>query len=132
LVRWSDKPDRFLLTNHHVLTARETEGDNVSIYEGEKGSCSKPGANAVLDDAHGFDGRVFSLKGASGSLVVDNQGKSLGLLDAGGMNAFDTAGKGVVDLPSASPWLSSSFRPWPTPATRLFRRPPRRPGRFPG
>ncbi|MDR7117205.1 hypothetical protein [Caulobacter sp. BE254] len=99
MVRWSDKPDRFLLTNHHVLTAPEMEGDNVSIYEGEKGSCSKPGANAVLDDAHRFDGRVFSLKGASGSLVVDNQGKSVGRLDAGGMKAFDTVGQGFVDLP---------------------------------
>lgn len=56
LVRWSDKPDRFLLTNHHVLKAPDTEGDNVSIYKGEKGSCSKPGANAVLDDAHRFRG----------------------------------------------------------------------------
>jgi hypothetical protein len=79
-----------------------------------------------------FDGRIFSLKGDSGSLVVDNQGQSVGLLDAGGMKAFDTVCKGVDYLPIGITVAQFIVPALAHPSYAAFRRPPRRPGRFPG
>jgi hypothetical protein len=66
---------------------------------------SKVTATVVKQDSKTFTlhlkGRVFSLKGDSGSAVVDNDGRIVGLLGAGGMRGFNVYGTGeTVFLPT--------------------------------